>query len=207
MCIDCWCLHLEAQGTPSSNADLARLLELPPVLPETAARWPTTVADDRLLGPGGRSDNQPRNFSCDRCHVILREGAKGSGGTFLFDLRGRHMWSFDAVRPVVSASGTCLGLQRSCHPDRQPPPVQANPEIPDALPRAEAWKSGQWDATWMCLECAAGLFYHQPAWLADVAMAGFSPSLDMGPVWLCQDGRAGDAKAARKPSGAGPRRA
>ncbi len=103
-------------------------------------------------------------------------------GTFLFDRQGRHIWSFDCVKPILTATGACLGLERSNQKSCLPPPVTASLDTPDVLTWKAAWESGAWDATWMCLECAAGLYRHDPLWLAQATSADFAPSSANGPA-------------------------
>ena len=106
-----------------------------------------------------------------------------------------------APRPMMAASGVCLGLQRSNHRERQPPLFSASAAAPDVLPRQAAWEAGAWDATWMCLECAAGLYHHQPEWLADAPTADFTPTLDMGSVQVAQEAPSSSGVADPKPRG------
>jgi hypothetical protein len=63
-------------------------------------------------------------FQCDHCRAVLREGPEGCGGSFIHDQAGRHLWSYDSVRPVLAASGACVGLRRPRAQDWQPPPAR-----------------------------------------------------------------------------------
>ena len=195
MCVDCWRSHLESIGASTAPTDLARHLGLP-LFAVTTSRCPAEIADDRLL-PGRRSDGTPRVFHCDHCRAVLREGPEGCGGTFIHDRVGRHLWSYDSVRPVLAASGACLGLRRPSGRDWQPPPRVPDPAFPDAPRRVAAWEGGLWDATWMCFDCAAGYYGHQPAWLKEATSEDFTPSLTMEPLWVCPTEKATKAPTAR----------
>ncbi len=151
MCVDCWRSHLESIGASTTPTDLARHLGLP-LFAVTTSRCPAEIADDRLL-PGSRADGAPRVFHCDHCRAVLREGPEGCGGTFIHDRGGRHLWSYDSVRPVLAASGARMGLRRPSGRDWQPPPRVPDPAFPDAPCRVAAWERGLWDATWMCIDC------------------------------------------------------
>ncbi len=107
------------------------------------------------------------------------------------------MWSYDSVRPVLAASGARMGLQRPSGRDWQPPPRTPDPALPDVPCRAKAWELGQWDATWMCTDCAAGQYGHQPAWLKEATSEDFTPSLKMEPVWVCPTEKTTKAPTAR----------
>ncbi len=177
MCLDCWAGHLERSGNPPTPDFLATHLGLPLPPPAPNTLRPPMVVDDRLESRGQKAGGAARAFTCDRCHRLFRETGEVRG-IFLVDRWNRHMWSFDCVRAIVSSTGACLGLERSNRLDCQPPPASSSADDPAPL-RFAAWKAGDWDASWMCLECAAGLHHRRPGWLVHVTKSDCEPGPDM----------------------------
>ncbi len=118
------------------------------------------VVDQRLLPRGEAKDKTGCLFSCDRCRKTYQESSEANG-TFLFDRENRHIWCFNCVRPILSSTGACIGLERSTRLEYQSPPAESSRDDP-APTRQEAWKAREWDATWMCWDCAGGLYHHRP---------------------------------------------
>jgi hypothetical protein len=199
MCIGCWTSHLEYCGCSTDPVDLVDHLGVP-LFALQASHLPTVVTDDRLLQED-RADGQPRVFSCDHCRAVLRETSQGCGGFFVYDRSGRHRWSLDALRPVNAMSGACVGLRRPRAVEWQPPPRRPDPATPGVLCREQAWKTGAWDATWMCFDCVAEHYGLRASWLRESTFDDFTPGPDVEPLW-----GVGPDPSPTDPPSRGPRR-
>ncbi len=80
--------------------------------------------------------------------------------------------SIDHVRPVLSSTCACLGLERTTRTGSKPPLVQTG-DGDSTRTRLEAWQAGEWDANWMCWDCASGIYGHRPGWMINVNLADF----------------------------------